>query len=160
MKIFGIRAAQAPVAPSASATTYQQLTTRLVLMSFRAFLPSYFSFISLSLSLSLLNLTRCSIRCSYLQALAREISAKTTVLLKNDNNFLPFSASPSSAFNLLLLGPDATTGCYSGGSGSGSVKTNATICPLQAIQSVRFGRVFVLCTVPSVARELCLLICF
>ena len=37
-----------------------------------------------------------------------------------------------SKFNILFIGPDATSGCYTHGSGSGSVVTNDVVCPLQA----------------------------
>jgi len=51
----------------------------------------------------------------------------STVLLKNDNDLLPISPKPSTPLKILLVGPDATDGCYSGGQGSGGVVTNATV---------------------------------
>jgi beta-glucosidase len=62
--------------------------------------------------------------------LARKLSAMSTVLLKNSGNILPLNLKRK--LNILFIGPDATSGCYTHGSGSGSVVTNDVVCPLQA----------------------------
>ena len=62
------------------------------------------------------------------KALARELAAKATVLLKNDGGLLPLSKTLSIA----LIGPDAKTP-YTGGQGSGSVVTNAIVSPFSAL---------------------------
>ena len=69
--------------------------------------------------------------------LARKITAMSTVLLKNSKNYLPlnFTEVMEKQLKILFVGPDATTGCYTHGSGSGSVVTNDVICPLEAFSN-------------------------
>ena len=62
------------------------------------------------------------------KALAREITAKSTVLLKNTGALLPLSKS----VRLALIGPDAKTP-YTAGTGSGGVSTNAVVSPFAAL---------------------------
>ena len=62
------------------------------------------------------------------KALAREIAAKSTVLLKNAGGLLPLSKG----LRLALIGPDAKKP-YTAGSGSGGVITNATVSPFDAL---------------------------
>jgi hypothetical protein len=64
---------------------------------------------------------------SFTQALARELSAMSTVLLQNEGGLLPLNSKPSKPFTIALIGPDAHDGCYTGGGGSGAVPTNATV---------------------------------
>jgi beta-glucosidase len=68
--------------------------------------------------------------------LARRISALSTVLLQNDDDLLPLNPKPTSKTIIALIGPDATTGCYTGGGGSGHVNTNAQVCPVQAFSEI------------------------
>eukprot|EP00039_Didymoeca_costata_P023113 m.6009 g.6009 ORF g.6009 m.6009 type:complete len:673 (+) comp3461_c0_seq1:13-2031(+) len=63
--------------------------------------------------------------------LARNISAMATVLLKNDGAILPLKKS----MKVALIGSDAQNP-YTGGSGSGSVHTNAAISPQTALQNM------------------------
>lgn len=63
------------------------------------------------------------------KALAREIAAKSTVLLKNDGALLPLA---SKTLRLALIGPDAKKP-YTAGTGSGGVSTNATVSPFDAL---------------------------
>ena len=74
------------------------------------------------------------------KALARKIAAMSTVMLKNTKNYLPldFERVTSSKLNIAFIGPDATTNCYTHGSGSGAVVTNAQVCPLQGFTEM-FG---------------------
>eukprot|EP00756_Hemistasia_phaeocysticola_P001761 Hpha_TRINITY_DN11228_c0_g1::TRINITY_DN11228_c0_g1_i1::g.167526::m.167526/K05349/bglX; beta-glucosidase len=70
------------------------------------------------------------------KALAREISSKSTVLLKNNGGILPLDLAAFKTKKIALIGPDATAGCYTAGSGSGGVTTNATICPDVAFRAL------------------------
>ncbi len=65
------------------------------------------------------------------KALARELAAKSTVLLKNANNLLPLT---NRSLRIAMIGPDATKP-YSGGQGSGSVVTNAVVSAFDAFTS-------------------------
>lgn len=62
------------------------------------------------------------------KALARELAAKGTVLLKNTGGLLPIT---NKALKLALIGPDAVKP-YTGGQGSGAVVTNATVSAFDA----------------------------
>ena len=62
------------------------------------------------------------------KALAREVAAKSTVLLKNEGGLLPLGRGLS----LALIGKDATAP-YTAGQGSGGVVTNAVVSPLAAL---------------------------
>jgi beta-glucosidase len=62
------------------------------------------------------------------KALARELAAKSTVLLKNEGGLLPLAKG----LKLALIGPDAMKP-YTGGQGSGSVVTNMTVSPFTAL---------------------------
>ena len=62
------------------------------------------------------------------KALAREIAAKSTVLLKNKGDLLPLQKG----LKIALIGPDAMTP-YTAGQGSGGVTTNAVISPFAAL---------------------------
>ena len=62
--------------------------------------------------------------------LAREIAAKSTVLLKNAGGLLPLSKT----LRLALIGPDAMTP-YTAGSGSGGVQTNAVVSAFAALSA-------------------------
>ncbi len=62
------------------------------------------------------------------KALAREIAAKSTVLLKNNGGLLPLART----LKIALIGPDAQKP-YTGGGGSGAVGTNAVVSPLAAL---------------------------
>jgi beta-glucosidase len=64
------------------------------------------------------------------KALARELAAKATVLLKNTNGLLPLSKT----LRIALIGPDAMNP-YTGGQGSGSVVTNAIVSPFAALST-------------------------
>ena len=67
------------------------------------------------------------------KALARKISAQSTVLLKNENDLLPLSREPS--LRIALIGPDAKEP-YTAGGGSGHVaNSNVAVSPLEALQS-------------------------
>ena len=63
--------------------------------------------------------------------LAREMAAKSTVLLKNSGALLPLA---SRALRLALIGPDATNP-YTAGQGSGAVVTNAAVSPFAALSA-------------------------
>lgn len=65
------------------------------------------------------------------KALARNITALSTVLLKNEGNLLPLSPSKKFA----LIGVDASEP-YTGGQGSGGVVTNAVVSPLTAFTAM------------------------
>ena len=62
------------------------------------------------------------------KALARELTAKSTVLLKNANGLLPLSRGAK----LALIGVDAVKP-YTAGQGSGGVSTNAVVSPMAAL---------------------------
>ena len=64
------------------------------------------------------------------KALAREITVKSTVLLKNAGALLPLART----LKLALIGPDATKP-YTAGTGSGGVSTNAVVSPLEALSA-------------------------
>jgi hypothetical protein len=64
------------------------------------------------------------------KALAQELAAKSTVLVKNENSLLPLARG----LKLALIGPDAVKP-YTGGQGSGSVVTNAVVSPMAALVS-------------------------
>lgn len=67
------------------------------------------------------------------KALARKISAQSTVLLKNEGNLLPLDASKK--LKIVLIGSDATKP-YVSGQGSGGVPTsNMLVSPLAAFAS-------------------------
>jgi len=66
------------------------------------------------------------------KALARELAAKSTVMLKNEGGLLPLPRSKG--LKLALIGPDAVTP-YTGGQGSGAVVTNATVSLFSALSS-------------------------
>eukprot|EP00051_Salpingoeca_urceolata_P005714 m.76313 g.76313 ORF g.76313 m.76313 type:complete len:680 (+) comp14507_c2_seq1:2997-5036(+) len=61
------------------------------------------------------------------KALARKLSAMSTVLLKNEGGLLPLSKS----LKVALIGPDADKP-YTAGQGSGGVNTNAAVSPYAA----------------------------
>ena len=61
------------------------------------------------------------------KALARELAAKGTVLLKNAGALLPLAKT----LRVALIGPDAQSP-YTGGQGSGAVVTNAVVSPFAA----------------------------
>lgn len=65
------------------------------------------------------------------KSLARELAAKSTVLLKNTGNILPLT---NRSLRIAMIGPDATKP-YTGGQGSGSVVTNAVVSPFDAFVS-------------------------
>jgi beta-glucosidase len=65
------------------------------------------------------------------KALAREMAAKSTVLLKNDGALLPLSKT----LRFALIGPDAMTP-YTAGQGSGAVVTNAVVSPFAALAAM------------------------
>ena len=62
------------------------------------------------------------------KAFARELAAKSTVLLKNTGALLPLARTA----RLALIGPDAQKP-YTGGGGSGAVGTNAVVSPFAAL---------------------------
>ena len=64
------------------------------------------------------------------KALARELAAKSTVLVKNEGALLPLART----LKLALIGPDATSP-YTAGQGSGAVVTNAAVSPLAALMA-------------------------
>ena len=64
------------------------------------------------------------------KALAREITAKTTVLLQIGGALLPLAQG----LRLALIGPDAMKP-YTGGGGSGAVGTNAVVSPYAALSA-------------------------
>jgi beta-glucosidase len=72
------------------------------------------------------------------KALARKIAAKSTVLLKNEGNFLPLDLSVTKSKRVVLIGKDAGPNAYTAGQGSGGVTTNAVVYPLAAMQHL-FG---------------------
>ena len=73
------------------------------------------------------------------KALAREIAAKSTVLLKNTGSLLPLAPSPS--LTLALIGPDAKAP-YTAGQGSGGVVTNAVVSPYAALTAAGYRVVY------------------
>ena len=64
------------------------------------------------------------------KALARELAAKGTVLLKNTGALLPLAKT----LRVALIGPDAQNP-YTGGQGSGAVVTNAVVSPFAAFSA-------------------------
>lgn len=71
------------------------------------------------------------------KAVARELAAKGTVLLKNDGALLPLSKS----LKVALIGLDATKP-YTAGQGSGGVTTNAVVSPLAALTAAGVNVVY------------------
>ena len=71
------------------------------------------------------------------KTLAREITAKSTVLLKNTNSLLPISRT----LRLALIGPDAVKP-YTAGQGSGGVTTNAVVSPFTALSNAGINVVY------------------
>ena len=71
------------------------------------------------------------------KALARELAAKSTVLLKNDNSLLPLRAG----MKLALIGTDAEKP-YTAGQGSGAVVTNAVVSAYAALQAAGVSVVY------------------
>ncbi len=53
--------------------------------------------------------------------LARELAAKSTVLLKNDNDLLPLKPTNNNILNVVLIGIGASSKAYTAGQGSGGV---------------------------------------
>ncbi|KAF7549719.1 hypothetical protein G7Z17_g6190 [Cylindrodendrum hubeiense] len=64
-------------------------------------------------------------------ALLREAAAKSVVLLKNEQNVLPFSANKSVA----VIGPNANIATYCGG-GSAGLRAYKAVTPLEGIKSL------------------------
>ena len=56
--------------------------------------------------------------------LARELAAKSSVLLKNENNLLPLRPSQSMTMNITLIGLGASANAYTAGTGSGGVQNS------------------------------------
>jgi beta-glucosidase len=71
------------------------------------------------------------------KALARELAAKSTVLLKNDGALLPLAKT----LKLALIGKDAVQP-YTAGTGSGGVSTNAVVSPFAALQAAGVSVVY------------------
>eukprot|EP01052_Picozoa_sp_SAG31_P031036 SAG31_NODE_3247_length_4493_cov_3.475876_3_plen_261_part_00 len=69
-------------------------------------------------------------------ALARKLSAMSTVLLKNENELLPLSRTEMVGKKLLLIGPGAAVP-YTGGSGSGAVSNASAVSPLTAFKALK-----------------------
>ena len=65
------------------------------------------------------------------KALARKLSAMSTVLLKNEGGLLPLKPG----LRVVLVGPNAVSP-YTAGSGSGGVDTNAVVSPLDAFRAL------------------------
>jgi len=65
-------------------------------------------------------------------ALARKLSAMSTVLLKNQGGLLPLDTRRS--YNVALIGLDAVVP-YTGGSGSGSVSNASAVSPMTALKA-------------------------
>ena len=68
-------------------------------------------------------------------ALARKLSAMSTVLLKNEGGLLPLSKSALAGKKIVLVGIDATDP-YTGGSGSGAVSDHDKVSPLTALKAL------------------------
>jgi len=68
--------------------------------------------------------------------LARKLAAKSTVLLKNNGSLLPLDLGGLKGKSIALIGPDATTGCYTGGTGSGGVNGLDTVPPDAALKAL------------------------
>ena len=66
-------------------------------------------------------------------ALARKLSAMSTVLLKNEGGLLPLDKAKKQ--KILLVGPDALIP-YTGGSGSGAVSNASAVSPMTAFKSL------------------------
>jgi len=71
------------------------------------------------------------------KALARELAAKGTVLLKNDGALLPLARG----LKIALIGPDAVKP-YTAGQGSGAVVTNAAVSPFAALTAAGVNVVY------------------
>ena len=80
------------------------------------------------------------------KALAREIAAKSTVLLKNAGGLLPLART----MKIALIGPDAQKP-YTGGGGSGAVGTNAVVSPLAALTAAGIAVTFDAGATPAAA---------
>lgn len=67
--------------------------------------------------------------------LARNVSAAATVMIKNDNQFLPLS--PTQALNLVIVGPAGSLSPIVAGTGSGAVSpAGSIVTALQGIKEV------------------------
>jgi len=73
------------------------------------------------------------------KALARRLSAMSTVLLKNEGDLLPLRRSEP--LRIALIGPDARAP-YSGGGGGGAVVTDAVVSPLEAFREAGLDVVY------------------
>lgn len=62
---------------------------------------------------------------------ARSIAAEGTVLLRNNNNVLPWNTS--STKSIAVIGTDANTAAQTAGGGSAAVRSSGTVTPLQGI---------------------------
>ena len=69
-------------------------------------------------------------------ALARKLSAMSTVLLKNEGGLLPLSKNDLVGKKIVLIGTDGGTDCYTGGSGSGAVSDHDKVCPIVAMKAL------------------------
>lgn len=70
-------------------------------------------------------------------ALLRETAAKSLVLLKNENNILPFDKNKKIA----VIGPNANIATYCGG-GSAGLRAYKTVTPLEGVKSLASDVVF------------------
>jgi len=68
-------------------------------------------------------------------ALARKLSAMSTVLLKNEGGLLPLSRTAMAGKKILLVGPGAVVP-YTGGSGSGAVSNASAVSPMTALKAL------------------------
>lgn len=74
-----------------------------------------------------------------MQALARKISAESTVLLKNEGNLLPLTKDPKH-ITIALVGPDAENPYYAGRGSGGVHNSDRKVSPLDAFLE-RMGNV-------------------
>ncbi|KAL4925389.1 beta-glucosidase H [Aspergillus undulatus] len=71
------------------------------------------------------------------QALLRRVAAESVVLMKNDNNILPFKKEKSIA----VIGPNAKIAAYCGG-GSASMDAYYTVTPFEGVSAQSKGEVY------------------